>query len=734
MLNYFTEAKIRFADKVIEHTPEFDRVARLPWVDWHAHVTHNHGYLRLSTALRTPNGTQTLWPIQAAALMYLYDLGGAFCPIPVGRGKALQDEEPVLLERGWTPIGQVRVGDRIFGSKGRLNNVTGIFPQGRRTVYRVRFLDDTEILCDGEHLWSFYRYRADRDTLETKTLLEWAQETGLTFLSAPCMDGSRKEVEGAWRAGKQSCTCISVDAPDNLFVTRNHILTHNTIVTFLAPRVAHSARPALLIDASLREKTWREFQDLYRHWFGPTTFMRRKDFDQAVFNYQELSRENGQKRLFEYQPDLIVADEVQALKNRGAAVTKCVTEFMYAYYTTRFLALTGTPTTRSPMDFWHIIMWCLREKMPLPRIPAEAELWASAVREAKGVSLNRPDSKLFEWWVSPVEKEQILRETAGELEILERDMRLARAGFGNRFASAPGVVVSRDEDDVDSALRLTRLCWDPGPQAREWLRILISTKKTPNGVELQMPTDIWRMERQLASGFWYYWDPPPPEWWLEARKAWGWYLREALLPEGQFYSTYVNMRIFSPGALANAIVQGRVTDPTACRLYNAWIAVKDQYVYEQIAQWIDDGVLNEAAHWMSDGGIVWTEHRAFGEKLAEITGTGFCSEQGLDARGVLIDDYRGAPVVASVKANHKGRNLQAWNRNLGVTIPPNGALVEQLLGRTHRPGQQEDVVYFDWVHACDGQMAGFRQLLADARYIEQTTTQRQKLNYADKIY
>jgi hypothetical protein len=114
-------------------------------------------------------------------------------------------------------------------------------------------------------------------------------------------------------------------------------------------------------------------------------------------------------------------------------------------------------------------------------------------------------------------------------------------------------------------------------------------------------------------------------------------------------------------------------------------------------------------------------------------GTGFCSTGGNDAQGRPIEEYDGAPVVASVQANCEGRNLQAWNNNLIVTITPTGKIIEQLLGRTHRMGQQADTVNVDWLAACKEQDDGYEQMLADARYIEHTTGQSQKLLYADKV-
>lgn len=578
----------------VKETDEFRRIAALPWLDWKAHVTYNDNYLRLTTALKTPQGSQALFPVQAAALTYLHDYGGAFCPIAVGGGK--------------------------------------------------------------------------------------------------------------------------------------------TITSFLAPRVANAQRPALFIPASLREKTWREFQVLYRHWFGPTIFMRRKSFDQVVFNYEELSREGGQKRLNAYQPDLIVADEVQALKNRDAACTKAVEHYMFRHHNTRFVGLTATPTSRELMDFWHIMFWCLRHHMPLPRIQAEARVWSDAVKEAKQVMTQRPRPGALHAFLLPGDRERIRNSHASWDWGFEYELEVARVAFSNRFASAPGVIVYEDEEGVGASIQIQERRMTPGLESQKCLARIRKERKTPNNVDIQTPMEMWKIARELVCGFYYLWDPPPPKEWLAARSALGWFYRQILQRDGLFYDRFLKYHVMSPAQIAQRIQQGVIQEPDLCRAYFEWVEIKPTYAYTLHAVWLDDAMVNFTCEWLAKhGGIVWTEHLAFGRRVAETFGTGFCGEQGLDARGVLIDDYRGKPVVASVGSNHKGRNLQAWHKNLLVTVPPNGARIEQLLGRTHRRGQLADTVFVDWVNGCQEQEDGFNQMRADARYIESTLKQKQKLNYADYV-
>ncbi|MEI6807023.1 MAG: helicase, partial [Myxococcaceae bacterium] len=82
---------------------------------------------------------------------------------------------------------------------------------------------------------------------------------------------------------------------------------------------------------------------------------------------------------------------------------------------------------------------------------------------------------------------------------------------------------------------------------------------------------------------------------------------------------------------------------------------------------------------------------------------------------------------ASIAAHSEGRNLQKWHQNLVMSCPANGSVWEQLIGRTHREGQLADKVTFDIVVACNEQLRSLHRAVSDARYIQDTTGQPQKL-------
>jgi phosphate starvation-inducible PhoH-like protein len=75
-------------------------------------------------------------------------------PLAYMRGRSQPYSSRVLTASGFQPIGSLSVGDLVIGSDGRPTPVLGVYPQGRREVFRVRAQDGASTLCCGEHLWA----------------------------------------------------------------------------------------------------------------------------------------------------------------------------------------------------------------------------------------------------------------------------------------------------------------------------------------------------------------------------------------------------------------------------------------------------------------------------------------------------------------------------------------------------------------------------------------------------
>lgn len=73
---------------------------------------------------------------------------------PSSFGKALSINSLVATPNGFVRNGDLKVGDYVIGKNGKPTKVIGVFPQGKRDMYRVTFSDGVSCLCDMEHLWN----------------------------------------------------------------------------------------------------------------------------------------------------------------------------------------------------------------------------------------------------------------------------------------------------------------------------------------------------------------------------------------------------------------------------------------------------------------------------------------------------------------------------------------------------------------------------------------------------
>jgi phosphate starvation-inducible protein PhoH and related proteins len=97
-------------------------------------------------------------------------------PLAYMRGRSQPYDRQVLTPWGFRPIGSLQVGDLVIGSNGLPTPVLGVYPQGRRDVYRVQAQDGASTLCCGEHLWAVTtlkdrRRGRPRRVLETREMM-----------------------------------------------------------------------------------------------------------------------------------------------------------------------------------------------------------------------------------------------------------------------------------------------------------------------------------------------------------------------------------------------------------------------------------------------------------------------------------------------------------------------------------------------------------------------------------
>jgi replicative DNA helicase len=89
-------------------------------------------------------------------------------------GKELHNDSKVLMVDGiYKRIGDVMVGEEVASVDGNRSNICGVFPQGEKAVYTVKFSDGRTVRAGLEHQWEImYRDWTEPRVVTTKKLIE----------------------------------------------------------------------------------------------------------------------------------------------------------------------------------------------------------------------------------------------------------------------------------------------------------------------------------------------------------------------------------------------------------------------------------------------------------------------------------------------------------------------------------------------------------------------------------
>jgi hypothetical protein len=509
------------------------------------------------------------------------------------------------------------------------------------------------------------------------------------------------------------------------------------------PRVHVHMLPPSLVDQFLRDfRLWSQ------HFKTPNLAGGKGPFDPSrptlrILKYSELSRPNFSTWLKSMRPDSISCDEAQALKDPASVRTdrflRYFEEEALSGRTVSLFAYSGSLTTRGLEDYTHLSALALREGSPVPLLPAVAKEWGLALDPAVGKS--------------PI--------PMGALRHLCQPGERHRSGFQRRLVETLGVITTEDSE-LDVGLKIIER--DPGPIPTVVNELLKTTRERdmrPDGEEFQEKAETVACLRQLAAGFFYRWKYPrgePEELiekWFGRRKLWNKEVRKALERRKD--------NLDSPELLTNAAIRYWTGQGEGLRWgalnWPAWAEVKDEVIPEQDTVWLDDFLVNDAAAWAKEGpGIIWFQHTAFGERLAEVTGLPFYRSK-TDYRNVnptpemlqrkaaleKLDQWKenGAkwldiedgtrPVLCSIRAFHYGVNLQSFWRMLVCQNPSDGGTWEQLLGRPHRFGQPAEFVECHVYRFTPELNDALHDARERARYTFETTGKAEKLLYADYV-
>lgn len=91
---------------------------------------------------------------QKAGIAFARGKPGILFGDEMGLGKLHPVDTKILTPHGWKVIGELKIGDSVIGSNGFATKIKGVFPQGVKQSFRVRFSDGSSVQAGAEHLWT----------------------------------------------------------------------------------------------------------------------------------------------------------------------------------------------------------------------------------------------------------------------------------------------------------------------------------------------------------------------------------------------------------------------------------------------------------------------------------------------------------------------------------------------------------------------------------------------------
>jgi hypothetical protein len=423
----------------------------------------------------------------------------------------------------------------------------------------------------------------------------------------------------------------------------------------------------------------------------------------------------------------IVCDEAHALGDLDAARTR---RFGRAVQSgVPVVAMSGTLSHDSIQQFAHIAEWALGTRSFLPRNSDpnhEHHVLAwSACLDRRG----RPTS--HDWrTVAP------LLDAFGESERPDGGKGLvsyARQAFQRRMRLAPGVVCS-SESSIGTSLTITPIEIEVPARVKQLLAQVMDASVDPEGEILPDDLSRARVGTHLSLGYYQKWRWPlgpdglaiVDEEWVRSRRGWAKVVRDELAERaGPDYDSEALVR----AAIGTELEAGAMQWPHLA--LKRWEPQRKKPEPPSVPTWIDLYLVSDVIDRVMDFErrrqhvIVWYGSTAL-EPLFR--------EAGLPVYGAgsKIPTEKRQSFAASWNVHKEGVDgLQRWCRtNLVLEPPGSGGIWEQMLGRTHRQGQEADEVeVYVYAHT-EPFRRSLRSAIESARYIEESFGTRQKLAMA----
>lgn len=477
-----------------------------------------------------------------------------------------------------------------------------------------------------------------------------------------------------------------------------------------------------------------------------------------VVPYSLLSTEDTSEMLDRLEPGLVIFDEAHNLKNRKSARTRRVMSFMRKHQP-QVVAVSGTMTSKSIKDYAHIIQLCLGRGSPLP---LEAQIVAdwSAVLDANTNNFNTLSERHV--GTGPLRPLVSWSNQNFPHDRLSADVEGFRRAFQNRLLTSPGVVASpADSLGVSLVVDNIKVPLDGtgAEELREYDRRVEELWVLPNGDELEWAMHKFKARYELSAGFYNNLVWPSVD---DYSKRKGISEAEAVRRIERAQAHHLLLQEYHrelrewlkhhqlPGCDTPMLVGRNMHEMgdqvVGRRLYAAWRRAKDAEFdgmpeRDSFPVRVCDYKIRAAVEWMRHrkSGIIWYYHQGIGEWMAEAA-----KAAGLNAvhcpAGKHFNDLltcEGAKsyfadkfAICSITAHGTGKNLQYFSEQFCLQFPRPEETAQQMIGRTHRKGQEEDQVTVTTCISTDIDEIALAATLNDAVYVFETTSSKRKILFA----
>lgn len=501
------------------------------------------------------------------------------------------------------------------------------------------------------------------------------------------------------------------------------------------------------------------------HARGPASrraIVNRREPGLYLFPYSLLSAKDADELIRLIEPDYWIFDEAHRASNRSAARTRRVMKYLgkrrEGGKPVRVVAMSGTITKKSILDYWAFLRHATDRNCPLPLTSSLVHEWAS-VLDAGAVDIHSTgDQSKVHPAIAPIV--EWARRRFPDVEIKTSVSGFRRA-FDLRLETAPGVVSTPDSELGVSLTLQNRPVEDhenkPGwEQLDELMRRVEDAWMTPDGDNIDHAIHKWKWLFELTAGFYNRLQWPTPEEFAERKKIGEAEAQEILAraklhhAAGQEYSSLLRRYFEHPkegfdtpflvGQEFHQHGNDRIRDADLFEAWTTWkrLDFEGRPDRDSSAVRVCSFKVDAATAWALDegksGGLVWYYHKEIGEWLVEAMKAAgvdvvHCPSGSAGNKTIAEPENAKRVCVASWTAHGTGKNLQHHQNQIVVQWPRSANQAEQMLGRCHRNGQTADELFVRTLNTTEFDDINFAACLNDSLYIDQTGGSRQKLMY-----